>query len=156
MARKRVYDSYGAGLETLDEWIGRLRSMPEMVNASAQQLVPVVRADIDRAIAEGRSVDGRKWLPKKDGGRALVNAAKAVMVEARKNVILITLTGPEVFHQFGTKRIPARPIIPSGNLPDRIGNAIRKGLVDMGIEWMTRKGRHDRGSGGVKMKPRMK
>jgi hypothetical protein len=72
---------------------------------------------------------------------------------------MLKLSGHHVFHHYGfysklfKRRVPARRFWPTGGLPDRLGNAIRKGLVDMGHEWMTRKGRHDRGSRGVRMRP---
>lgn len=150
----KVHDTYGAGLATLDSWIADLRATSAKLKAAYPVVAERIKAEIDAAISEGRSVDGQQWQPKKEGGKALVHAAAALTAKAIGNVIVIALRGPEVFHNFGTKRVPRRAILPMGGIPDRLGNAIRLGLVDMGPEWMRRAGRHDRGSGGVKMNPR--
>ena len=156
MARRGVSDTYGAGLEALDDWVERLLSLPEMVGAAAPVIGDALLGMIQATAAAGTSPDGQAWAPrKKDGGRAMAGAASALSVVVVDNVILIKLTGPEVFHHFGAGRKPARHVIPTGGMPDRLGNAIRKGLVDMGVEWMTRGGSH-KGSGGKKMRPGMK
>jgi hypothetical protein len=148
-------DTYGAGFATLDEWIAQLRAAasPAAPAAIAQQLVPVVRAEIDQAIREQRSVDGTPWPPTKDGHAALQNAMKAVTVSAIRSTILIRLSGPEVFHHFGTHRVPARPILPRGGMPDRLGNAIRRGVVAACAAFLARKGR---GRGGPAISPSMR
>lgn len=142
-------DSYGDGAETIEQWIERLRSLPDMVDAAAPQVADAVESAIKTAVASGKSLDGTPWAPTKTGSQPLKNAATAIQVMVQGRVILITLTGHHVFHHFGTGWLPRRPIIPVGGLPDKLGNAIRKGLVDMGVEWMTRGGRHDRGFGKV-------
>lgn len=146
----------GAAAQTLAGWINMLRSANGIVKDAAQALAPVVKAEIEQAIAEGRSVDGQKWPLTKAGHVALRNAAKNITVRAIDNVILVTLSGHHVFHHFGAGRNPRRAILPTRGMPAKLGDAIRKGLVDMGHEWMTRAGRHDKGSRGVKMRPGMK
>lgn len=135
-------DTYGAGLATIDSWIAALRSMPEMVNAAAPEVATAVESALKASTSAGTSLDGQPWALTKKGARALKNAANAFTVRVSGNTILIQLTGHHVFHHFGTGWLPQRPIIPVGGLPDRLGNAIRKGLVDMGVEWMTRGGKH--------------
>jgi hypothetical protein len=136
--------SNAQGFATLDDWIKRLETLPDGVKAIAQELAPEVKAVIDEQIAQGVGPDGQAWKPKKDGGRALVNAAKAVTAKAIDNVILITLSGKEVFHQWGTRRVPQRAILPTGGLPAKLGNAIRLGIVDGLDAWLSRAGRHDK------------
>lgn len=156
-----VVDTYGAGLQTIDDWIANLRSLPELTDAAAPQVAEFLEDELRKAIREGRSLDGTKWAPTKSGKPPLSGAAGAIRTTVARGVVIIALTGHYVFHHFGfysklfRKRVPARPFWPTGGLPDRLGNAIRKGLVDMGHEWMTREGRHDRGSGGIKMRPQM-
>lgn len=119
-----------SGYAALDDMIERLRGLPAELEAAAPGLAQDFKAEADRAIAEGRSVDGVKWAPKKDGGRALVNAAKAVRAYATGALIFLEVRGVEAIHNFGTKRVPARPILPSGpGVPLKLGQAIRKGLV---------------------------
>lgn len=124
--------------------------MPDMVDAAAPEIATVLESAIHESIAGGKSLDGQAWAPTKDGRQPLQNAASAVTVSVMGRTILIQLTGYHVFHQFGTSRLPRRPIIPMGGLPDRLGNAIRKGLITMGTEWMTRKGSHKAFGKGAK------
>lgn len=153
MARRGgVGDTYGAGAATIDQWIANIRSLPEMLNAAAPQIGEALLAEFQRTAAAGTTPEGEPWAPTKKGNRPLANAASSMQLVVSGNVIIIKITDHHVFHQFGAGS-PARHILPSGGLPDRLGNAIRKGIVDMGVEWMTRGGRHDRGSGGVKMRP---
>ena len=153
MARRRgVGDTYGAGLAEIDQWIANIRSLPEMVNAAAPAVGEMLLAEFQRTANAGTTPEGEPWAPTKAGNRPLANAAASMQLVVSGNVIIIKITDHHVFHQFGAGS-PARRIIPAGGLPDRLGNAIRLGLVDMGVEWMTRGGRHDKGSRGVKMKP---
>lgn len=145
--------SEARALQTLDEWIQSLRTVPQAIPEMAKALVPVIEGECASAVKEQRALDGYKWRPTKDGHAALQGAMGALTVRAIGTRIVLTLTGHEVFHQFGTHRTPQRPILPIGGMPDKLGNAIRKGIVDMGVAWMTRSGRHDKGSGGVKMRP---
>lgn len=149
-----MIDTYGAGLESIDDMIAKIRSTPEMVKASVQVLGEAILQQIKSTAAAGTTPDGKPWAPrKKDGGRAMVNAAAALSLTVLDNVILIKLTGPTAFHHWGAggKGRIARRVLPSGGIPDRLGNAIRKGMIAFSESWMNRAGRHDRGSGGTKM-----
>jgi len=42
---------------------------------------------------------------------------------------LVVLRGAEVFHHFGVRGAPPRPIIPRGSMPKNIGDAVRLGFV---------------------------
>ncbi len=138
-----------AALRTLDRFIADLRSTKGIGKALAPQLAPIVKAEVDAAIAAGHGLDGTPWPARKDGGKPLVNAAKAVSVRAIGSAIVITLTGPEVFHQFGAGSLPVRAILPVKGLPFKLGNAIRKGIVSMGLPFM----QHTK---GARMTPSMK
>lgn len=151
MARKGVGDTYGAGAAEIDRWIENIRSLPQMVNAAAPAVGEMLLAEFQRTANAGTTPEGEPWPPTKAGGKPLKNAAGALQLSVQGNVVIIKLTDHHVFHQFGAG-VRARRMLPSGGLPDRLGNAIRLGLVDMGVEWMTRAGRHDKG-GGVHMKP---
>jgi hypothetical protein len=65
----------------------------------------------------------------------------------------IKIVGGLVYSQFGTKRQVQRAILPKAGLPKKLGLAIKDGIVDMGLPFMTRKGRHDKGAKGVKAAP---
>lgn len=151
MARRGSGDTYGAGAAAIDEWIANIRSLPEMLNAAAPQIGQAILAEFQRTAAAGTTPEGEPWAPTKKGGRALKNAAESMSLVVSDNVIIIKITDHHVFHQFGAG-VVARRIIPSGGLPDRLGNAIRLGIVDMGVEWMTRGGSHA-GKSAVKWQP---
>jgi len=148
-------DSYGAGLRTIDGWIRQLRSMPEMIGAAVPQVADMVQSELSAAMAAGRNVDGTPWAPTKAGTAPLRGLPGALSMRISGRVITWTIAGYHVFHEIGTGRLPRRALLPKGGLPDKLGNQIRKGLITMGVDWMQRRGRHDKGSGGVKMAPRM-
>ena len=138
-----------AALAKLDQWIENLRSVHGLVSAAAPAIAAQIKDSIDESIAAGTSPEGVAWLPKKDGRRALVNAAKAVSTDVSGNFIFLFLEGYEVFHHYGTKSLPARPILPTGGVPVKLGNAIRTGLIDLAEKWLTRQGRHDLKTGSM-------
>lgn len=118
-----------SGFAQLDAMIASLRSMKTLARDAAPELAKRVKAALDANIDAGKSPTGETWAPKKDGGRPLVNASKAVTVTALGTVILIRLSGVEVFHHYGAG-VPRRTIIPYGSMPFLLGNAIRLGFVE--------------------------
>lgn len=139
---------------TLQGWIRDLKAMPDMVKQAPAALVPVVQAECDQAIAEGRSLDGYQWsLTIKDGKRALQTVK--VAVSASGNIIWMKIKGGAVFAQFGTHREKRRPIFPTSGMPVKLGNAIRLGLIDMAPDFLKRGGSHHKLTKGVKWTPTM-
>lgn len=155
MARKAVGDTYGAAQATIEDWANRLRSFAGSAGTTmAQRMVPVIHGALAEAANSNRSVMGETWKPTKRGNKPLAGVMSAVTVKAIDSVVLITMTGYHVFHEFGARGTPARRLLPHGGIPDRIGNLIRKGYLAMAEEWLTRKGRHDtkasaKGMGGA-------
>lgn len=126
--------------------------MPDMIKAAPSALVPVVQAECDAAVAEGRSLDGYKWtLTVKDGKQALQTVK--VAVSASGNIIWMRIKGGAVFAQFGTHREVKRPILPISGMPMKLGNAIRLGIIEMAPEFLTRSGSHKKPAKGVKWTP---
>jgi hypothetical protein len=119
-----------AGFAALDDMVTRLRALPAEFQSAAPELARDFKAEADKAVAEGRSLDGVPWAPKKDGGRALVHAAKAVRAFVSGTFIVLEVSGIEAIHHYGTQRVPARRILPVGaGVPLKLGQAIRRGLV---------------------------
>lgn len=110
-------------------WIDRLRRLPGFVSAAAPELAVSMEQMIARQIALGQGPDGSPWPITKEGTQALRGAAAALSVRAIGTVLLAKLTGHEVYHHYGTKRLPKRQILPSGDLPETIAEAFRRGLV---------------------------
>jgi hypothetical protein len=122
---------------------------PEMARRTAE----IMREETVASIAKQQSVDGVKWAPRKDGGIPLANSPDALSAHSEGNVAVLTLTGVEVFHHYGAGRNPRRAILPSKGV-DKLGIAIRRGIVTLCDEFMTRDGRHDKGGGGKSWTPK--
>jgi len=112
-------------LNAMLEHLRGLKSLPEdIARAAAADLQEAARA----TAAAGKTPDGDPWQPKKDGGRALVHAAEHLVAKALGKTIVLTLKGVEVFHNFGTSRLPKRQILPDGGsgIPKNVSAALRK------------------------------
>ena len=131
-----VADTYGAGLETLDQWIARLRDSQSLMDAAGYVVAEKLEEIITDNIAKGVDPSGSPWRPTKDGEKPLVNAAKALSTRVLGDYVVATIDGVEAYHHFGTSRTPRRAMLPMGGLPDRFGNVIRLGLVQMSREWL--------------------
>lgn len=138
---------------TVREWAMGFRALAGAGPDMAQRASEIMLGEAQKAAAQGRSVDGTPMKPKKDGGQPLVHAADALTARGIGNVAVLTLTGVEVFHHFGAGRNPVRRILPTLGGMQKLGSAIGAGLVEMCQEFMTRKGRHDKGGRGTKWKP---
>lgn len=124
------------GFEALDEMVETMRKLGAAPAEVAKLAAPLVDVEAKRTAAAGTSPTGTAWAAKKKGGRALANAATAV--EARvvgDTVVQIRIVGNDTGSQkaqsiqhYGTKRIPARPLIPQGgsDLPPGISRAFQK------------------------------
>lgn len=131
-----------------------MRALAKAGPDMAREVASIMQSEVAASVAQGRSIDGVAWAPKKDGGKPLANAAAHVTAKAIGNVAIITLRGVEVFHHYGAGRVPRRPILPSGGIA-KFGNAIRKGIITMAGDFLTRGGRHDKGAKGHKWTPSM-
>lgn len=122
--------SNAAGFRALDEMIASIRAIPGLGAREAPGIARDVYASLQQTASAGQSPYGEAWAPgKKSGARVMVDAAKAITVQAIGSTIRIILSGPEVFHHFGASGKPPRPVIPTGILPLSLGNAIRLGIV---------------------------
>jgi hypothetical protein len=138
-------------MRTIDGWIADIRKTPEAVKKMPDQLMKLVKAECDRSIAAGQSLDGEMWAPTvKEGKQALQGTQKLLDVYVSGRILWIRIQGALVFSQWGTGRQVRRSILPTRGMPKRLGNAIRVGIIDMGLPFMSRKGRHDRGAKGSK------
>ena len=115
-----------SGLEAMIEDLQHLADdfAPDVTRRAS----PLVEQAIKRSAAAGTTPDGATWAPKKTGGRAMPNAAKAVAVQAFPSVVRVVLTGVEVFGHFGKGAMQvARKIIPdTGSLPKVVGDAMKR------------------------------
>jgi hypothetical protein len=90
---------------------------------------PEIEIALRKTAAAGTDPEGRAWTAKKDGGRPLVNAASAISVSVAGPVIRGVLTGPTVFHHYGTGNVPRRRVLPDAGAG--IPPGVAKVLLDV-------------------------
>jgi hypothetical protein len=135
----------------IDGWVRALNTVPGFVKGIPAQVAPIAKREGDKAIAEHRSIDGEAWAPRKeDGAPALEGTQKDFEAVPSGNTLWLRIKKGLTFSQFGTKHQQKRRLLPKIGLPDNLGQAIRRGVVEMAPEFLTRKGRHDKATQGVK------
>lgn len=131
-------------LASLDDWIQRLRTAGETIPEAAQVVAGILETEAGVAVREQRCMDGTPWPPTQAGTPALVNAPSHIETKARGSVVQMVMTGHDVYHQFGAGRVPRRAILPIAGMPAKLGNAIRAGIVDVGVAHLMRERRKKR------------
>lgn len=118
--------------DALAAFIERVRKLGTLGEDAAKLAAPLVEKAMKRTAAAGTTPDGEAWAPRKDGGRALVNAADALSAEAVGSVVVGKLDGVEVVHNRGTKRMPRRQILPSlgAGIPRNIADALTEASAE--------------------------
>ncbi len=97
------------GADALSELAARLRAIPTLGAAIAAEAAPSCQAIAKATAAAGTTPEGAPWAPrKKDGARALVNAADAVTARPEGATVVLVLSGVNVYHQ-KTRRILPDP-----------------------------------------------
>ena len=112
--------------------IAKIRRTATLARDAAPDVADILRGFVGESIAAGRTPGGEALAPRKaDGGQPLRNAAKAITVKAVGSIVTATVMGfPELLHNRGTKRMPARRLIPeSGVIPEAIAEEIRRALA---------------------------
>lgn len=122
--------SNNTALADIREMAARARAVAKMPAEVAPIVARELKGWVAENIAAGRGPGGETWPAKKDGGRALQNAAKALSTRVAGTVAMLILAAPELFHHFGAQGKPVRRIMP-GNIPARLGDAIRAGAVEV-------------------------
>jgi hypothetical protein len=113
-------------VSSFDELRAMLERLGGLAEATAKEAAPLVDEAIKETVAGGQAPDGTPWAAKKGGGRALVHAADRIQTRAFGTVVRTTLTGVEIFHNFGAG-VPRRQILPDpGTVPPKVEAALRK------------------------------
>jgi hypothetical protein len=128
------------GYATLDRMIEAAHRLGKLPEEIAKAAAPLVQKALRQTAAAGTAPDGTAWAPKKDGSRPLVSAADAVEVRVvSKTVIQARLVGTstgsqkaQAIQHYGTKKIPARPIIPRAgeDIPPAVIAAIKQASAE--------------------------
>jgi len=112
----------------LDAMIAKVRSLGNLNAEIAREAAPLVERAAKATVAAGTDPSGKPWPPKKDGGRPLVNAAKAVTATAKGSAVEIAVKGIETYHHLGTEDgVPRRQMIPMPGdpIPKPIATALK-------------------------------
>ena len=110
--------------------------LADFAGLAAKHAAPHVEAESKRTAAAGVDPDGKPWPLKKDGGRALANAAEHVSARAVGDMVVIELVGPDNWHQDGAQGKPVRRVIPDTKIPDGIAAAVERGAAEAFAEVM--------------------
>lgn len=125
------------GLDLLDELRAKFAALEVLPAEVAKLAAPLVEEALRATAREGTAPDGTPWQKKKGGGDPLVHAADHISTRAVGTVVLSTLSGVDVFHNYGAG-VPRRPILPDpGTIPPKVEAALRK-AADLAFEKATR------------------
>jgi len=116
------------GDAALADFAARLRSLKTLPEDVARQAAPLIEEVVKENAAAGVTPDGKPWPTKKDGTRALPNAASAVTAKAVGALVVVKLVGAYVFHQLFKADDRRREILPEGGagVPPRIAEKLRE------------------------------
>lgn len=105
----------------------RLEKLPATVPQITKAAALEVGIVLEKQYTSGTDPDGKQWQSLSDATRATGrtpppltasgNMRSRTKVVAGVKGITTSVPSPGVFHQYGTKRMPARKIVPSGTLP---------------------------------------
>ena len=117
--------------EELAAYAQRLRSLKTLAPAAAKEAAPLVADVVRTDAAAGTAPDGKAWPPKRDGGRALPNAASAITAVANGVAVIVKLVGPYIFHHYAKGKDQRRILPDSGaGIPPRIAAALRRATAE--------------------------
>lgn len=124
-------------MSTLDALAKALGDLPDLIEEAGREVAPVIREFIEEEFHAGEDPNGsawadlaastrrkgRSWPPLTDTG----NMAGSVEVESNSsNFITITVDAPAEYHQYGTRYMPQRQILPDeSQLPEKWEQAVR-------------------------------
>lgn len=118
-----------ADLSGLDALIAKVRRTHDFIVRAAPAAAKAVEAELRATAAAGTTPDGTAWAERKKGGRAMANAAEAITVKAVGTVLLARLRFPESIHHKGKTNEPPRQILPNGEIPARVAEALKRSLI---------------------------
>lgn len=98
----------------LEAFAERLRALGKLAPEAAKEAAPLLAEAVQRTAAAGTSPDGQAWPTKRDGSRALPNAASAITAVATGLAIVVRLAGPYVFHHYAKSAFRRRILPDSG------------------------------------------
>jgi len=127
-------------MATLDAWIARVRSLPELGKRAAPDVADMLERELRGTIAAGQSPDGAPLELTQEGEVPLTGAGKALGVAAIGGTVYVRLKGVEAAHHLGRVRGgKARQLIPVNALPPAMAEATARILSKHFTDTMTGK-----------------
>lgn len=120
---------------SLEDIITNLRDSATMFRESVPLAAKAVEYEARSALAQGYSINGVAWTQTIDGRVPMRGASRALRVTGIGNIIVLAIGEPYIYHHFGAGKKPIRLVVPTGDLPDKIGNAIRLGYFEIIPAW---------------------
>jgi hypothetical protein len=110
----------------LQEQIARVRAIPKLAKKAAPEVATEVGRMLEESARRGNDPDGEPWLRKITGGQPLTGAYRAISTRAVGSVVIISLTGKEVYHHTGaTRGHVRRRIIPTRGIPGPVAESVK-------------------------------
>lgn len=121
---------------TLETAYKSLRGLEDLIPSIAAEAIPEIARLIEEQFEQGHDPYGKPWAPLRPATLAkgrhpppLTDTGymrESVYVTATSDGLRITVDGPSFFHQHGTDRMRARPILPDkqARLPESWERAI--------------------------------
>lgn len=103
----------------------KLSGLKEMEQEIAQKIAE----DLKDKYQSGSDFNGVPWVPKKGSGQLLVNTGET-FGSLRNIENIVKIAGKMIYHQDGTSRLPARPIIGVGSQQEEIALEIATELLE--------------------------
>lgn len=119
-----------AAMATLDQWIARVRALPELGKRAAPDVADMIESELRRTMGAGQSPDGTPLKPTLEGEVPLTGSPKVLGVAAISGTVYVRLTGIEAAHHLGRVRgRNARHLIPVDVLPPLMAAATERILA---------------------------
>lgn len=120
--------------------IARLRALRGL----AKNIAPEVAAELEAWARENASAgvgpDGKTWPARDDGSPAHVGTSVSdTSARTSGTVAILSLKAPTVYRHFGAQGRAPRKVLP-GNLPHKLGEAIRQAAIDGWEKLVSKKG----------------
>lgn len=121
---------------TISEAIEGLRRLPDELRAKASAQIAT---DLESLILAnwnaGRTPYGGSWAPKKDGSSSRLydtgEMQSSLSVTPTNTGVVVKIDTPFEYHQYGTSKMPARPLLPTdGGVPGDWRDIVQQAVLD--------------------------
>lgn len=121
---------------TISEAVENLRRLPEELRTKATKQISEDLEDLILSNWDaGRSPYGGTWAPKKDGTSSRLydtgTMQGSLQVNPTSTGVVVKIDTPFEYHQYGTSRMPARPLLPTdGGVPGDWRDIVQQAVED--------------------------